>query len=160
MITVNLCIVGMKINMSVITNDKMWKKLYEWFLFTVGLTLLPLGIKLVTAYFNNIAVPTFDISKEYLFLCLIVLIDAWRNIINVDKKNGIKVARQRSITILICSLFSMVTFLIYNNVISYDLGISTTFAEEKWNNVVWIWLIACLVISLTSQIMEANYGFK
>ena len=91
---------------------------------------------------------------------MIVLIDAWRNIINVDKKNGIKVERQRSITILICSLFSMVTFLIYNNVISYDLGITVTFVEEKWNNVVWIWLIACLVISLTSQIMEANYGFE
>ena len=147
-------------NMSVITNDKMSKKLYEWVIFTVGLTLLPLGIKLVTAYFNNVTVSFFDISKEYLFLCLIVLIDSWRNIININKGKGTKVKRQRGVTILICAIFSIVTFLIYNNVISYDLGITVTFAEEKWNNVVWIWLIACLGISLTSQIMEANYGFE
>ena len=160
MITVNLCTVGMKNNMSVITNDKMWKKLFEWGIFTVGLTLLPLGIKTVIGYFNNVTIPIFDISKECLFLCLIVLIDAWRNIINIDKTINKKVKFQQNATAVICAIVSIFTLLIYGNVVSYDLKILVTFVEEKWNAVVWIWIIVCGGISLTSQILEANYGFE
>lgn len=124
-------------------------RLVKWFIFSIILGLLPLGIKSLILYFCNKTIGYNDVYSEIIFFDLIL------NVGVVKESVSIKEHKVFQIALLSCGILSVIVLAtIFGMLIFISYGFATSVDFKKMIVPTAIFSISSFIMSLTIEILE------